>query len=76
MNQIGFILCITDLSSRTDTPIDEINLLGKGPSFCPIPRDIKGASHNSMLTVQMVLFVSIVQRQKQFRINRQMDEYH
>ena len=29
-----------DLSSRTDTPIDEINLLSKGPSFCPIPRDI------------------------------------
>ena len=30
----------TDLSSRTDTPVDEINLLSKGPSFCPIPRDI------------------------------------
>ena len=26
-----------DLSSRTDTPVDEINLLSKGPSFCPIP---------------------------------------
>ena len=29
-----------DLSSKTDTPVDEINLLSKGPSFCPIPRDI------------------------------------
>ena len=28
-----------DLSSRTYTPIDEINLLSKGPSFCPMPRD-------------------------------------
>ena len=28
------------MSSRTDTPIDEVNLLSKGPSFCPIPRDI------------------------------------
>ena len=30
-----------DLSSRTDTPADEINLLSKVLSFCPIPRDIK-----------------------------------
>ena len=29
-----------DLSSRTDTPINEINLLSKGQSFCTIPRDI------------------------------------
>ena len=28
------------MSSRTDTPVDEANLLSKGPSFCPIPRDI------------------------------------
>ena len=28
------------MSSGTDTPVDEINLLSKGPSFCPIPRDI------------------------------------
>ena len=29
-----------DLASRTDTPINEINLLSKGPSFYPIPRSI------------------------------------
>ena len=29
-----------DLSSRTDTPVDEINLLSKRQSFCPIPRGI------------------------------------
>ena len=29
-----------DLSSRNDTHTDEISLLRKGPSFCPIPRDI------------------------------------
>ena len=29
-----------DLSCRNDTHIDEIRLLSKGPSFCPIPRDI------------------------------------
>ena len=29
-----------DLSSRTDSPVDEINLLSKRPSFWPIPRDI------------------------------------
>ena len=29
-----------DLSSRNDTHTDEIRLLSKGPSFCPIPRDI------------------------------------
>ena len=29
-----------DLSGRTDTLVDEINLLSKGPSFCPIPRNI------------------------------------
>ena len=28
------------MSSRTDTPVDEIKLLSKGPSFCPIPGDI------------------------------------
>ena len=29
-----------DLSSRNVTHTEEINLLSKGPSFCPIPRDI------------------------------------
>ena len=29
-----------DLSSRNDTHTDEIRLLSKGPSFCPIPKDI------------------------------------
>ena len=29
-----------DLFSGTDTLVDEINLLSKGPSFCPIPKDI------------------------------------
>ena len=36
---IARTLCI-DLSSRNDTHTDEIRLLSKGPSFCPIPRDI------------------------------------
>ena len=39
--------------------------------------NFKGASHNSVLTVQTVLFIStVVRRQKQFRINRRMDGYH
>ena len=28
------------MSSGTDPPVDEINLLSKGPSFCPIPIDV------------------------------------
>ena len=37
----------------------------------------KGASHNSVLTVMTVLFIStIVLRRIQFRINRRMDGYH
>ena len=29
-----------DFSGRSDTPKDKIYLLSKGPSFCPIPKDI------------------------------------
>ena len=38
-----------DLSSRNVTHTEEISLLSKGPSFCPIPRDIKWhkPAHNS-----------------------------
>ena len=32
--------CPIDLSSRNDAPVDETTLLSKGPSFCPVPRDI------------------------------------
>ena len=32
--------CPIDLSSRNVTPEDETALLSKGPSFCPVPRDI------------------------------------
>ena len=31
-----------DLSSRTDTPVDEINLRSKGPSFAPYPEILIG----------------------------------
>ena len=37
----------------------------------------KGDSHNSVLTVHTVLFISIIVRRRiQFRINRRMDGYH
>ena len=32
--------CPIDLSGRNVTPEDEATLLSKGPSFCPVPRDI------------------------------------
>ena len=32
--------CPIDLSSRNCAPVDETTLLSKGPSFCPVPRDI------------------------------------
>ena len=32
--------CPIDLSSRNGAPVDETTLLSKGPSFCPVPRDI------------------------------------
>ena len=42
-----------------------------------LKRTIKGASHNSVLTIQTVLFSStIVLRRIQFRVNRQMNGYH
>ena len=32
--------CPIDLSSRNVAPVDGTTLLSKGPSFCPVPRDI------------------------------------
>ena len=32
--------CPIDLSSRSGVLVDEATLLSKGPSFCPVPRDI------------------------------------